>query len=358
MTQIQNSCAATSIDFGFSREQAERPRAVSFTAGVPQCCPIPWPTGTAPEVLPDEAGPALPNCDVLIVTYAEDAANAMAALLTPGHRASPPHNGDGPGWLSYTNDFLSYIPDLLPGSSPALEAGSLGYYKLIQLGRKRVLCFKSNLRLARDKPSMPLMRLIQQIIAETGASLVITTGGASGIGPAIQMGDAAITTEARFDLGPAFAGAAYNGTTVSSSFSLLDPSYLNLVNSTLIALNSGFLKSSPMPPARTPRIEDGPTVFGQPNVCVTTDVFLPDAAAASYRLQGLGCMADSDDAVVALALDEIGEAAPDWVSIRNASGPPISADAIASNSGETRPDYGFYTNLSSVLGCWAAILGS
>jgi len=354
--------AAILIDHNFLEDVARKATA-NFAAELeeaklPAWTALPWPAGTAPTVLPDSLGPELPPCDVVLITYTADEANAMAALLTPGFLAMPPKSSPSGAWASYTNKYASYVPDLLHGSSPALQSHNLGLYKLIQLGGKKVLCFKSSLHLARDGKSIPIMRLVQQIVGETKASLVITTGTAGGIGGSVQLGDAAITTEVRFDFIRMFAKEPYNKTTLTSSFALTSNTYLNLANTQLIPVNSGHLASSPIPPNRTPQIGAGATVFGTPNVCVTTDGFLYDDAADTDHLQGLGCMVEMDDAVVALAIDQLGASAPQWLSIRNASDPQMPAGATKQESSDIYLKYGFYTSFTSVLACWAAVLGS
>ena len=320
---------------------------------------IPFPAGTAPSILPDSSTPSLPAADVVLITYTTDEANAMAAVLTPGFLAIPPEHSSVRSWTSYTHNYTAYVPELLPGSSPALDSHNLGLYKLVKLGAKRVLCFKSSLHLARDGKSIPVMRLVQQIHAETGAGLIITTGTAGGIGVDAELGDAAITTACRFDLVRMFASAPFNGSTIRSSFKLNDTSYLTVANNQLIGVNAQQLNSSPIPPKRTPTIVSGAAVFGgEPNVNVTTDGFLYDDAQNTYHLQGLGCMVEMDDAAVGLAVQSISTDQPNWLAIRNASDPQMPAGASKQEATDIYTRYGFYTSFSSVLACWACVLGS
>jgi kumamolisin len=317
---------------------------------------VTWPNGTAPTVLADPSGPALTACDVVLITYTNDEGNAMAALLTPGYLAAPPKGSSSPIWTSYTHNYASFVPDLVPGSSPALESKNLGRYKLVQIGNKKVLCFKSSLHLARDGKQMPIMKLVTQICNETGASLVITTGTAGGIGAGIELGDAAITAQVAFDFVGKF--KADNQGPLTSSFALKDPSFVSTVNSSLIQANSGRLDSAMVPPTRTPQVQFGAQVFGDPNICVTTDSFLYDDAENTYDLQGKGCVVEMDDAVVALAVERVGANAPAWLSIRNASDPQMPAGKTKADANEIYSKYGFYSTFSSVLACWACVLGS
>ena len=351
--------AALIIDHDALNEEAARQATIESTARVAAWTDIPFPSGTAPSVLPDSRTASLPTADVVLITYTTDEANAMAAVLTPGFLAVPPHKSTAGAWTSYTHRYTSYVPDLQHGSSPALDSHNLGLYKLIKLGGKRVLCFKSSLHLARDGKSMPIMRLVQQIHAETGAGLIVTTGTAGGIGAKVQLGDAAITTACHFDLTRTFASEPFNGTTISSPFGVKDSSFLTLANDKLIGVNAQRLNSAALPPKRRPTIASGAKVFGaEPNVCVTTDGFLYDDAQNTFHLQGMGCMVEMDDAVVGLAVERIATKRPTWLSIRNASDPQMPAGATKKESSDIYLHYGFYTSFSSVLACWACVLGA
>jgi kumamolisin len=355
----QDPVAAMVIDHDALNDLAVKQSALEASARRQAWTDIAFPAGTSPSVLGDSASPSLPAADVVLITYTADEANAMAAVLTPGFLAIPPRASRTPAWTSYTHQYASYVPDLLPGSSPALDSRNLGLYKLIKLGDKNVLCFKSSLHLARDGKSIPIMRLVKQIASETGANLIITTGTAGGIGAGVQLGDAAITTECRFDLVRMFASETFNGTTVKSTFQLTDASYLAVANTQLIPLNAGALATSPLPPDRTPMIASGDVVFGgEPNVFVTTDGFLYDDAQNTFGLQGDGCMVEMDDAVVGLAVQSIPGSPPQWLAIRNASDPQLPIGASTQEASDIYMKYGFYTSFSSVLACWACVLGS
>jgi len=350
--------AAMIIDHNLLDDEAAKQSGLALAARGPAWADIDFPAGTAPSVLADSPTPSLPAADVVLITYTSDEANAMAAILTPGFLAVPPKTSPTRAWTSYANQYASYVPDLLPGSSPALDSHNLGLYKLISLSGKKVLCFKSSLHLARDGKSIPIMRLVKQIVAETGARLVITTGTAGGVGGGVELGDAAITTACKFDLVRMFASEPYNGTTVKSSFQLKDASYLATANG-LVGLNAARLATSPIPPTRAPTIQSGAAVFGaDPNVCITTDGFLYDDAQNTDKLQGVGCMVEMDDAVIGLAVQSIPGARAQWLSIRNASDPQMPLGASKQEASDIYLKYGFYTSFSSVLACWACVLGS
>jgi hypothetical protein len=69
-------------------------------------------------------------------------------------------------------------------------------------------------------------------------------------------------------------------------------------------------------------------------------------------------MVEMDDGVVGLGVQRIASKPPTWLAIRNASDPQMPAGASSKESNDIYLDYGFYTSFSSVLGCWACVLGS
>src|SRR5205809_5369772 len=68
---------------------------------LPRVAPIEWPDDLAPKPQPPAAAPQgddpLPNCDVAVITWTADEADALAQMLTPGH--SRLH------WFPYTRGF-------------------------------------------------------------------------------------------------------------------------------------------------------------------------------------------------------------------------------------------------------------
>jgi nucleoside phosphorylase len=314
--------------------------------------PLTWPKDLDPRPAADtqpKAGAKLAPCDVVIFTYTVDEANALAAVMTPGAYAVPPKNWVGGRWHSYTHNWDKFEPHLVHGSSPALQSKDLGVFMRTTLAGKSVLCFKSSLHLARDDKSIPVKDLAKQIADETGAKLFITTGTAGGIGKKIQLGDAVISTATHFDLVKRFKSEPENNRTYTSAFKWRDPKFVDIANKQLLPANVGFLPSSP----RNPRVFTDTSSLGQPNIVITTDGFLYDDASNTFHLQGNGCMVEMDDAVIAMALAD----GPTWLAIRNASDPQVPAGSTPHDASAIYLKYGFYTSLTSVLGCWAAICG-
>jgi len=252
---------------------------------------IPWPAGQAPtarKINPEPAADApLPQCRFVAITWTVDEANAMASVLTPGVVAarSSSDPADLPAWYSYRHNWAMFEHRLRP-LSPAAQSQRLGRYYMSRLGQGAsaidVLCFKSELHLSQDGPALPLPDLFKQIIQETEAELVITTGTAGAIGPDLKIGDVVVASQCRFDLLGSFKGRPFNRQTVTSapvSQGMIDQ--FTLANQQLLAANAPHLRPQRL---SVPRIFWSSDVLGEAPVVVTTHIFAFDDAAI-----GSGC---------------------------------------------------------------------
>jgi nucleoside phosphorylase len=321
--------------------------------------PIPWPSGLAPKPLKLDAVPdpnaALPKCDYVAVTWTVDEANSMARLLTPGVAATPKPGSDEPAWYHYAHNYSTdFRPNIHPGA-PSWESHILGRYYFTKIGNKTVLCFKSELHLAQDGAKLPLKDLFQQIAAETGAKLVITTGTAGAVGANVKLGDVIVAKTCLFHCARTFKTAAFNGKAFSSNFAM-PVAQFQKANQDLMKANASHLR-----PQRdgVPRIFWDPADLNQKDVIVTTDFFAFDNVQATYQLQGLGSAVEMDDAVLGLAFSELNHP-PEWVAIRNASDPQMDGTTIQAEkaaAAEIYKKFGFWTTIPSVIATWAAIVG-
>jgi hypothetical protein len=318
---------------------------------------IPWPDASSrPKAAPLNPTPApdasLPKADIALITWTAAEANAMSMVLTPNYLAMPPSSHVGNNvWYPYTHKYKDYISKLRPGSSPALQSRNLGKYFMSEIGSQKVLCFKSSLHLARDMETLPVRDLFKQIAAETGAKLIVTTGTAGAIGPRLILGDAVIASQVCFDCMRMLKDADFNNKTYTSKYNLAADAKIALANRKLIPANVSHLPSLP----RSPRIYTGTTVLGGPNIVVTTDIFAYDDSTDHYHLQGKGSMVEMDDAVLALACEDLGDSAPAWLAIRNASDPQVGPNLTKADAAKIYEDYGYWTSLTSVLACWAVV---
>ena len=153
---------------------------------------IPFPDGLAPRgtAYDRPADQPLPRADVVVVTWTVAEGQALADALTPGVPSTT--------WKPYAHRWDDYVPQLTT-RSPARRAGCLGYVARTKIGQVDVLLIKSELHLATDAISAPIVTLWRQIIDEARPSMIISTGTAGGIGAETQLGDVFVVTNAKFN---------------------------------------------------------------------------------------------------------------------------------------------------------------
>jgi hypothetical protein len=308
--------------------------------------PIPWPEGLAPCATPYDrpADQPLPLADVVVVTWTVAEGQALADVLTPGLPSV--------SWKPYAHQWNAYEQQLT-NRSPARQAGCLGYVAKVKIGNVNVLLFKSELHLATDGMSAPIVALWQQIVDEARPNLIITTGTAGGIGAATQLGDVFVVTNAKFNCTKdfkskpwaqqLFTGAAVYADSHAGSFGAL------------AAPNAGHL----FPVATRPPV----LTFGAAAGGVeTVDYFGFANTTDSYGIVGNYSDArteEMDDATLPLALAEL-PSPPLWCSIRNASDPQVSSDigdldAQRHWANQIYKRYGYWTTIGSAIATWTVI---
>ncbi|HUA34144.1 MAG TPA: hypothetical protein VMA09_11105 [Candidatus Binataceae bacterium] len=316
--------------------------------------PIPWPRGLNPKPASTSA-PApkqsdrLPACDVIVVTWTVAEARALADILTPGVSSDV--------WYRYAHLWDTYAPHIRAGA-PALEANRLGSYFPTAIGKHRVLCFKSELHMSQDGPRLPIRALWKQIIEETGAGFVITTGTAGAIGASVKLGDVVMTRRARFDCLKSFRNEAFHSQSFSSA-GAIPKTYLSVAAEKLLPVNAKQLPNGNGPLA----LLDSPSTKVPDDTVVTTDFFAFDTANNEYELQGLGAAVEMGDAVLGLVCaNDLKGRAPNWLAIRNASDPQISADLAPAEqrkqAAQIYEKFGYWTTIGSAIATWAVIAGS
>jgi nucleoside phosphorylase len=355
------------IDYNPLEEDA----AASFGSGVVSVTlhaisEIPWPQNLAPG--PDKTftyngqDAELPPADFVIFTWTSAEANAMAAALTPGSWAMPPHGMAG-GWNVYANQWAAKYAGRFTPKSPAETAPYIGKFMPILIAGKKVLLFKSNFHLARDNASMPVKDMFKQVIEQTQAKLVITSGTAGAIGSKLALGDVMVANTTRFKLDGTFKNIPANGQTFTSGYVV--PTNGQLVGiGNLIAPNAASIKQANTtypnvvkPFTRNPQIFTAANPLsqvGEPPVVVTTDKFEFDNKQNSFSLQGLGAMIEMDDAVLGLAVQEMGSPTK-WLAIRNASDPQMPT-TNAGVSSDIYLAYGYWTSIVSALASWDCVV--
>jgi nucleoside phosphorylase len=223
----------------------------------------------------------------------------------------------------------------------------------VKIGAVEVLAVKSELHLATDGVSAPLVALWQQMVSEAKPKLVITTGTAGGIGAATQLGDVFVVTNAKFNCDKAFkdkpwAQRLFAGPRVKAG------GHAKTFDA-LVAPNAGRL--SPVA-TRPPKLTFGAAQGG----VETVDYFGFANTADSFgivRNYPHARTEEMDDATLPLALADLANP-PRWCSIRNASDPQVSTDigdlkAQARWANQIYKRYGYWTSVGSAIATWAVI---
>ena len=284
----------------------------------------------------------------MIVTWTTEEAKCLADTLTPGF----PSKGS---WYDYTHNFESeFVPIIRRGCRAVQDSHRLGSYFPTTIAGKRVLCFKSELHMSQDGPKLPIAKLWAQLIEEVKPKLVITTGTAGGIGPAIELGDVVVAPSVRFDCTTKFKNAPFHNSVYPCS---------KLKTTSFLVAEQLFKSNGPhLPPAaRPPKIFTQPVAGVKDTEIVTTDFFAFDDTSDAFNLEGLGLAVEMGDAVLGLVIKKLGHAAPKWAAVRNASDPQINSTGLTKKQASTKAAqiyerFGYWTTISSAITCWALVL--
>jgi hypothetical protein len=312
---------------------------------------IPWPKGLNPVPKPfakaPDANAALPRADVIVVTWTVAEALALSDVLTPGYRSKT-------DWYRYRHNWAGKYKGNLKHGAPALKEDRLGLWFRSQIGGKKLICFKSELHMARDGARLPLKELWLQLIQEVNPSIIITTGTAGGIGGAIELGDVIVSRQARFVCKRTFKNFPFNNR-VYTGKKPVPPGRIAWANRKLMGVTASRLPGA----SHAARILRRPITGISPIDIVTTDFFAFDDDTNFFHLQGLGSAVEMGDASLGLACSQLGNNAPAWIAIRNASDPqiggPSSIQSKADKAARIYEKYGYWTTVNSAIACWAVV---
>jgi nucleoside phosphorylase len=332
-----------STSFKYSTLQPEILLPKNFT-------PIPWPKNLEPTPLSQkkhESGKPLPECDYLIVTWTVAEALALSNVLTPGYDSKT-------DWYNYTHLFSEHYKPIIKKGAPSLKSNRLGTWFKTRIGNSSVLCFKSDLHLARDGSKLPLKDLWLQIIQEVKPKLVITTGTAGAIGKDCLLGDVVVSNKVRFKCEKVFKNSKFNNT------EYIDKGPIKLYNKKFVINKLLTLNANKLPEAeRTPTIFYKVTDIIKYIDIVTTDFFAYDNSLDIFQLQSLGSAVEMGDAVLGLVSKELGIKSPKWLAVRNASDPQIDGNLSKEEQIQMAvriyEKYGYWTTVNSAITCWALI---
>ena len=350
---------------------------------------IPFPAGLAP--IPEEIDPkpspgaAMPQADVLVVTWTVAELDGLCAVLTPGFARV--------NWYRYSRNYITHYDQLIREGAPSKRFKILGSYFVTRIGDKKVVCFKSELHLNQDGidlpatpgiATLPVKDLFEQLIAETGAGHVITVGTAGGIDQRHDLGDVLLTRGAQFRLQDEFKNAPYKNQGYASDWEVPTTHFAKAEE--LMGIFAKRLKEPDFgPPTKRYGFtgtllkakENKPSIIHEKGTTpattipaahpiLTTDFFEFGTSANAQELLPLGCGLEMGDAVLGMVADAMTDP-PKWLVIRNVSDPQINGD-LPTGPGrglnmQTHwavwyyETYGYATSFNSALATWAVIAG-
>jgi nucleoside phosphorylase len=337
------------IDFDSEGTEGSEFFAIAAGAtGLSKFKDIPWPSGLAPRPAKRMAGratDALPQADVLVVTWTMDEGHALSRVLTPGQDSKN-------DWKAYTHNFSALSKKMRKGC-PALEAGRLGTYWTTTIGKKSVVCFKSDSHLSQDGPETPNFDVWTQLIAEVQPKLVITTGTGGGIGPQWEVGDVIVSPIVRFDCTSKLKKKPYAQAEYKSPGAIRQVRFAEATK--LFQANASQLPNTNK--RKIPRIAVSKSLSA---AVVTTDFFGFDTVEDAYHLKGLGSLSEMGDAVLGFVAKGLGRKAPPYVIVRNVSDPQINEPGASlkqqgHDASAIYKGFGRWSSVCSAIACWALI---
>ena len=311
---------------------------------------VAFPQGLAPVVIGNNMSPDAPlssGTDVLVVTWTSAEWAALADVLSPGW----PKNK----WQTYTHNWDEFEPHLT-GRSPAKEAKCLGEYSMVRIGTQKVTLFHSQLHLATDDATAPVVALWQQLISEAQPELVITTGTAGGIGAETCLGDVFIVNSVKLNCTQTFKHESWAQEHFTSAGTTDNFPTMELVQKGE-ELFAPFVDNLKPIATRVPTITLGGDVE-------TVDYFAFADTDDSYGVVANDPNAHTEEMddgtlAVAISLMQPPNTTP-WVSIRNASDPQV-ASSIGTLEEQKQwaskiyEKYGYWTTVNSAIACWVTI---
>lgn len=360
---------------------------------------IQWPAGLAPVPKPINPEPSenapLPKCDVVVITWTIDELMALSDVLTPKINRNK--------WYRYARFYAEKYDNQIRKGAPAKIARRMGSYMPAKVGNLSVLCMKSELHMNQDgiedpnnpgNATLPVKTFFEQIIEETGAKHIITTGTAGGVYTEQDLGDVVVTRAAKFKVQKEFKNATFAGKTFTDDWTIptkhfpkaeelmsvfkdrLEPAYTPAFPPTayykpneknLVPISS----RQPVPAiwldgADVPKLGIGKKM-PKFHPILTTDFF--EFGTSTNDLQKTGAACEMGDAVLGLVVQELrdaGKPAPNWVIVRNCSDPQINGELVAKPSKISQQalwavyyykGYGYWTSVMSAISCWAIIAG-
>ena len=171
-------------------------------------------------------GGPLPKADIVIITWTSAEWQAFDHVFCDG---DSPMSRDASStwektWLPYSRNYLALTRPRVPNDnltthSPSLYNKAWGTFRLARLANgKKAILFKSEMHVSEDGPNIPLIAMMENILADSRPSLVLTIGTAGGSRPVDCLGSVNITNGAHFLLSGALGDKPFDDKTYSSTW--------------------------------------------------------------------------------------------------------------------------------------------
>jgi nucleoside phosphorylase len=353
--------------------------------------------GPKPKSISPKPGPndALPEADVLVVTWTVAELNALADIMTPGFTRD--------AWYRYRRNFDTHFDSLIwegnkTKKPPSRVSNRLGSWFPVTIGQHKVICFKSELHLNQDgKPldengneteedtgfaTLPVKDLFKQIIEEVKPKYVITVGTAGAVFKEHGLGDVVVTRGAKFRLQDEFRNEPFNGINIQGAQYKSEWEVPTDYFETALEMMASFKKNLVEPDFATPTVRydkvpepikswpndaqirlDGTNELPEFHPIVSTDFF--EFGTSDNNMEKVAAAMEMGDAVLGLVCEEMQDP-PKWLVIRNLSDPQINGalptkPAIVNMQTHWAvwyyEKYGYWTSVNSALTTWAVIAG-
>lgn len=271
--------------------------------------PLDYPADAKPKLVsvPRDPNASMPEVDTVVCMWTAAEKQAVADVF----------NAPEDEWNFYAKDFASY-EDELTGRSPAKEAKRLAEYAVETIDGRRVALVHSQLHLATDSTKLPLRRLIAQIIRDTGCKNWIDTGTSGGIGSRVVVGDTVAAGNLIFDCTGDFKNESFAHQSFPTTMTLPEEWSAAIA---MMSVNAGLLR-----PQTTRELK----VWNAD--VITCDSFLFDMVGDPFGLEkydgGRALAEEMDASVLGLVAQDLGDAMPQYASLRSVSDPRMPGGTI------------------------------
>ncbi len=317
-------------------------------------------------------GNPLPKADVIIITWTSAEWAAFDHVFCDS--ATPMHHSSGEGWqkkwVPYSHNYAKLLTppvtnnNFIKGHSPSLYNKAWGTFCMVKLGNgKKAILFKSELHISTDGPNIPLITMIENMVKDSKAGLVLTIGTAGGSRPADTIGSVNITNGGHFLLSGQLKEKPFNNKSYSSKWKpktgLLAKVRKNLITTPVTMphleelakkMKGGYtLKQLINKTIEPGKIKPLANVLTEP--VLTTNSFVIGTTSGEYKKYAA---MEMDDAAIAMTCAEL---KVNFGVVRNISDPVQNAKLpyeAQKNWGSTiYSNYGLYTSYNGALCAWA-----